>query len=91
MTNVNEAIGVIQAARAAGMHVVISFTVETDGKLPTGQSLQEATQAVDAATHRAPAYYIHDQLRSSDPLRGGSEPPSVDGEVARHPRQCVYV
>jgi S-methylmethionine-dependent homocysteine/selenocysteine methylase len=42
MTNVNEAIGVAQAARAAGMPVVISFTVETDGKLPTGQPLQEA-------------------------------------------------
>jgi S-methylmethionine-dependent homocysteine/selenocysteine methylase len=58
MTNVNEALGVVQAAKSAGMPVVISFTVETDGKLPTGQPLQEAIQEVDAATGRAPAYYM---------------------------------
>jgi S-methylmethionine-dependent homocysteine/selenocysteine methylase len=40
------------------MPVVISFTVETDGKLPTGQPLPEAIQEVDAATGRAPAYYM---------------------------------
>ena len=38
MTNANEAIGVVRAAAAAAMPVVISFTVETDGRLPTGQS-----------------------------------------------------
>ena len=37
MTNVNEAIGVTRAAQAAGMPVAISFTVETDGRLPTGR------------------------------------------------------
>ena len=58
MTNTNEAIGVTRAAMATGMPVVISFTVETDGKLPTGQPLQEAIQEVDAATGRAPAYYM---------------------------------
>jgi S-methylmethionine-dependent homocysteine/selenocysteine methylase len=58
MTNAHEAIGVTRAARAAGMPVVISFTVETDGKLPTGQPLQEAIQEVDAATGRAPVYYM---------------------------------
>ena len=58
MTNTNEAIGVTRAARATGMPVVISFTVETDGKLPTGQSLQEAIQEVDAVTGQAPAYYM---------------------------------
>jgi S-methylmethionine-dependent homocysteine/selenocysteine methylase len=58
MTNVNEAIGLTRAAVAANMPVAISFTVETDGKLPTGQSLQEAIEAVDTATARAPAYYM---------------------------------
>ena len=58
MTNVNEAIGLTRAAMAANMPVAISFTVETDGRLPTGQSLQEAIEAVDAATSRAPAYYM---------------------------------
>ena len=58
MTNVNEAIGLTRAAMAANMPVAVSFTVETDGKLPTGQSLQEAIEAVDAATSHAPAYYM---------------------------------
>jgi S-methylmethionine-dependent homocysteine/selenocysteine methylase len=58
MTNVNEAIGLTRAAVAAKMPIAISFTVETDGKLPTGQSLQEAIETVDGATAHAPAYYM---------------------------------
>ena len=58
MTYTDEAIGVTEAARAAGMPVVISFTVETDGSLPTGQPLGEAIEAVDAATDSYPAYYM---------------------------------
>jgi S-methylmethionine-dependent homocysteine/selenocysteine methylase len=58
MTNVNEALGVTRAAQAAGMPVAISFTVETDGKLPTGQDLGEAVEAVDAATGNGPAYFM---------------------------------
>jgi S-methylmethionine-dependent homocysteine/selenocysteine methylase len=40
------------------MPVVISFTVETDGRLPAGQSLRAAIEQVDAATSRYPAYYM---------------------------------
>ena len=58
MTSTDEAIGVTRAAVKAGMPVVISFTVETDGRLPTGQTLQEAIETVDAATGGAPAYYM---------------------------------
>ena len=58
MTNSHEAIGLTRAAKAAGIPVVISFTVETDGKLPTGQALADAIQEVDAATGRGPAYYM---------------------------------
>jgi S-methylmethionine-dependent homocysteine/selenocysteine methylase len=58
MNYVEEAIGIARAAKVAGMPVVISFTVETDGKLPTGQTLQEAIERVDEATERAPAYYM---------------------------------
>src|SRR5262249_30601261 len=58
MNNANEAIGVARAVKAAGKPCVISFTVETDGNLPTGQTLEEAINAVDAATGRAPAYYM---------------------------------
>jgi S-methylmethionine-dependent homocysteine/selenocysteine methylase len=53
-----EAEGVARAARAAGMPVVLSFTVETDGRLPTGQPLGEAIGAVDRATDGYPAYYM---------------------------------
>jgi S-methylmethionine-dependent homocysteine/selenocysteine methylase len=58
MTNASEAIGVARAAMAAGMPVALSFTVETDGRLPTGQSLKEAIAEVDEATGGAPAYYM---------------------------------
>ncbi len=58
MTNANEAIGITRAAAKAGMPVVISFTVETDGRLPTGQSLVDAICEVDVVTSKAPAYYM---------------------------------
>ena len=58
MNYVEEAIGITQAAQALDMPVVISFTLETDGNLPTGQRLQDAIAQVDAATHNGPAYYM---------------------------------
>jgi homocysteine S-methyltransferase len=54
----DEAIGIVRAASGAGMPVAISFTVETDGRLPSGQSLEDAIAQVDAATDAAPAYYM---------------------------------
>jgi homocysteine S-methyltransferase len=58
ITNAEEAIGIVWAAAAAGIPAVISFTVETDGLLPTGQSLSEAIGQVDAATDGAAAYFM---------------------------------
>lgn len=58
MTYVEEAIGVVQAARAVGMPVVISFTVETDGRLPSGQALGDAIIAVDEATDGYASYFM---------------------------------
>jgi S-methylmethionine-dependent homocysteine/selenocysteine methylase len=58
MTYADEAIGVARAAAAADIPVVISFTVETDGRLPSGQALGDAITAVDAATGAYPAYYM---------------------------------
>jgi S-methylmethionine-dependent homocysteine/selenocysteine methylase len=55
---VEEAVGITWAAQDAGMPVVISFTVETDGRLPSGQSLGEAITAVDRVTANGPAYYM---------------------------------
>ena len=49
-THVGEAIGVVRAAAAAGIPVIVSFTVETDGRLPSGVSLADAIEGVDAAT-----------------------------------------
>ena len=58
MNYVEEAIGIARAAKAAGMPAAISFTVETDGKLPTGQTLRDAIERVDKATQHSPAYYM---------------------------------
>jgi S-methylmethionine-dependent homocysteine/selenocysteine methylase len=58
MTYAAEAVGITRAAVAAGQPVVISFTVETDGALPSGQALGEAVTQVDRETGGAPAYYM---------------------------------
>lgn len=58
MNYVEEAIGIARAAQKANLPVVISFTVETDGNLPTGQTLQSAIEQVDEATSGYPAYYM---------------------------------
>ncbi|HSV40460.1 MAG TPA: homocysteine S-methyltransferase family protein [Nocardioidaceae bacterium] len=57
MTHTGEAIGFVRAATAAGLPSVISFTVETDGRLPSGETLGEAVQKVDAETD-GPAYFM---------------------------------
>jgi S-methylmethionine-dependent homocysteine/selenocysteine methylase len=58
MTYADEATGVAQAAQDAGLPSAISFTLETDGRLPSGQSLGEAIEQVDEETAGAPAYYM---------------------------------
>jgi len=58
MTYAEEAIGVTDAATAVGLPVVVSFTVETDGRLPSGQELGAAIDQVDEATGGAPAYFM---------------------------------
>ncbi len=57
-TQADEATGAVRAARAVGLPIVVSFTVETDGKLPTGQSLGDAIRQVDTATDTATAYFM---------------------------------
>jgi homocysteine S-methyltransferase len=58
LTYADEAIGVVRAAKAAGLPSVISFTVETDGKLPSGQALKDAIEQCDRETAGGPAYYM---------------------------------
>jgi len=50
ITYSDEAIGIVDAARSFGMPVVISFTVEIDGKLPSGETLREAIEKTDRET-----------------------------------------
>ncbi len=58
MTYADEATGIARAAEQAGLPSAISFTLETDGRLPSGQALPEAIEQVDAETGSAPAYYM---------------------------------
>ncbi|MFC4453695.1 homocysteine S-methyltransferase family protein [Deinococcus sonorensis] len=58
MTTVNEAAGIAVAAAAVQLPVAVSFTVETDGRLPSGETLMDAVQAVDAATGGYPSYFM---------------------------------
>ena len=58
MNYVEEGLGVALAAKEAGMPAVISFTVETDGKLPSGMEIGTAVTAVDEATGNYPVYFM---------------------------------
>ena len=58
MTYAEEAIGIAMAAKACGLPVAIAFTVETDGRLPSGDALSEAIRRVESATGDYPAYYM---------------------------------
>lgn len=76
MTYADEASGIVQAAKAAGIPSVIGFTTETDGRLPSGQTLQAAIEQVDAATDGGPLYYMVNCAHTdhfSDSLEDGSE------------------
>ncbi|CDZ71221.1 Homocysteine S-methyltransferase [Neorhizobium galegae bv. orientalis] len=58
MNNVGEAVGIVRASKRAGMPCVVSFTVETDGRLVNGKTLQAAIEETDAATDGYAAYYM---------------------------------
>ena len=58
LTDCAEAVGVVRAAQAVDVPVVVSFTVETDGRLPDGTPLGDAVRAVDDATGGGAAYFM---------------------------------
>jgi homocysteine S-methyltransferase len=58
MTYAAEAVGIVRAASRVGLPAAISFTVETDGRLPSGQPLGDAIEQVDEETQRAAAYFM---------------------------------
>jgi homocysteine S-methyltransferase len=91
ITYVDEAVGIARAAIDAGLPVVISFTVETDGRLPSGTSIEDAILQVDAATDRGPAYYMlncaHPTHFSAALRAGGRWPLRVRGIRANASRR----
>ena len=58
ITTVEEAIGIVTAAKDTATPLALSFTLETDGRLPSGTSLAGAIETVDRATRGGPAYYM---------------------------------
>lgn len=53
-----ETIGIVNAADSLGIPVVISLTVETNGRLPSGQTRGSAIEEVDSSTNFAAAYFM---------------------------------
>lgn len=75
LNHAGEGAGIAIAAKEIDVPVVISFTLETDGRLPSGQPLSEAIDEVDSASNKAPLYFMincahPDHFRSV--LEGGS-------------------
>jgi S-methylmethionine-dependent homocysteine/selenocysteine methylase len=68
LNNTNEAIGIARAAAEADLPSVISFTIEKDRKLHSGETLRQAIDRVDEATSSAPAYYM---INCSHPIDFG--------------------
>lgn len=58
LTHASEAVGMVNTAREIDLPIVLAFTVETDGNLPTGQSLKDAINEVDTATASYPLFYM---------------------------------
>lgn len=78
LTYAQEAIGFVRAATQVGVPSVVSFTVETDGSLPSGQSLQDAIELVDDETEHAPTGFM---INCAHPIH--IEPALVDGPWLR--------
>jgi S-methylmethionine-dependent homocysteine/selenocysteine methylase len=74
LTSIGEAIGIVRAAGSAGVPVAISFTAETDGRLPCGEALAEAITRVDAAA--SPAYFQVNCLHPAHVAAALAEPGS---------------
>lgn len=58
MNYVEEAIGITFSAKECAMPVAISFTLETDGRLPSGATLADTIERIDAETGAYPVYYM---------------------------------
>jgi S-methylmethionine-dependent homocysteine/selenocysteine methylase len=74
LTGTGEAVGIVHAARAVGLPVAVSFTVELDGRLPDGTPLPDAVAAVDA--EGGPDYFMLNCAHPTHIARGLTD----DGE-----------
>lgn len=78
MVYVEEAIGIVRAAGRVNLPIVISFTVEKNGKLPTGMSLKEAIKQVDESVKEPPLYFMincaHPTHFTNELLNGKNDP-----------------
>jgi homocysteine S-methyltransferase len=66
VTNLNEAVAVVELAREVRLPVVVSFSIESDGRLLGGRSLESAIRTVDERTGAYVAYY---GVNCAHPLR----------------------
>jgi S-methylmethionine-dependent homocysteine/selenocysteine methylase len=73
-----EAVGVVRAAGAVGVHVVPSFTVETNGRLPDGTSIAEAVERVDRATGGAAEFFMINCAHPTHIANGLDDAPALD-------------
>ncbi|GAA1849727.1 homocysteine S-methyltransferase family protein [Microlunatus capsulatus] len=72
LTTAGEAVGVVRAARSVGLPVAVSFTLETDGRLPDGSLLADAVEEVDA--DGGPDFFLLNCAHPQHVLRALAEP-----------------
>ena len=91
MTNIPEATGLARAAKARDVPVAISFTVETDGNLPTGDTLGRCRCCRRRGDPRLSGL-LYDQLRAPHAFcRVAGGKCAVDRPHSRRARECVHL
>jgi len=80
MGYIDEALGIVMSAKEHELPVVISFTVETDGKLPSGETLKEAIETIDDSTNNYPSYYM---INCAHPSHFANELVTDDNWISR--------
>jgi homocysteine S-methyltransferase len=82
LTYTEEAIGIVRAAKAEGIPIILGFTVETDGRLPNGDSIEESILAVDDATDAEAEFFVINcahPTHFADALPGGESRRRIRG------------
>ncbi|WP_299367754.1 homocysteine S-methyltransferase family protein [uncultured Tateyamaria sp.] len=81
-----EAAGLAVAAREAGLPVVLSLVVETDGRLANGQTLDDAIAEIDRLSDTAPAYFMVNCAHPSHIAPGLTGNPRLRGLIVNASR-----